>query len=941
MKRADDGWNLTSDRWRLYWRLPCVSVLLLASLTILPRALSSTAHTAASQITFNYAEVLQKAISFYDAQRSGILPVPGSSPSTRTFSWRGNSATHDGADQGVDLVGGWYDAGDHVKFGFPMAGSVTLLAWGALEYRDAFSESQQLPYMLDNLRWANDYLIKAHISANELYGQVGKGDSDHAWWGPAEVMPMARPAYKISPTCPGSELAAETAAAMAASALVFKSSDASYANTLITHAKQLYLFADTYRGKYSDCIKDAASYYNSWSGYNDELVWGALWLYKATGDSTYLSRAEGLFSQISGNYHWTHSWDDKSYGAFVLLTQLTGKSTYRQATERWLDYWTSGYNGERVTYTPGGLAWLDQWGPLRYAATTAFIAAIYSDYLTAHNLDATRASRYMSFAEAQGRYILGDNPLGRSYVVGFGNRPPSEPHHRTSHGSWANNLQEPEQQRHLLYGALVGGPDNQDQFMDDRGNYVTNEVALDYNAGLVGLMARLYQTHGGQPLAEFPLEEIRDQDELYISASLNATGTSFTEVKALISNRTAWPARLTDQLTLRYYFTLEPNTSPSAIQLSSGYTQCGQPKGPTRYDGDVYYVEVSCAGVQIFPGGSSDYQKEVQLRISSTGAWDPTNDWSAQSLTGGTPSKNDALVLFDHGQRVWGRLPGEITEQGCADEPVTEPTPTPLPASEPEQGPEGDQDTDNTLRCEVDYSLQSDWGSGFVADVLIRNLSEKPVDGWKLSWKFAGNQHIGNAWNGVASQSGPSVQVSDADWNAAIQSGASASFGFQADYSGSNSLPNSFTLNGVACSVPGLPVAQGGNGRQLQNEGRPLTAQGPRFDATTQGGRMTGAPLGSIRAFPFQSSLHSEPGGETREAKASPQRRKRAPRSHRTQAMDGSGTDCGDGGEGGTGTGGTSGSGSSPEGVPASDTPPTESPTPPIEVEPSGCRRAF
>ena len=78
---------------------------------------------------------------------------------------------------------------------------------------------------------------------------------------------MARPAYKIDATCGGSDLAGETAAAMAASSIVFRPTDATYADTLVTHARQLYTFADTVRRKYSDCITDAAGYYNSWSGY--------------------------------------------------------------------------------------------------------------------------------------------------------------------------------------------------------------------------------------------------------------------------------------------------------------------------------------------------------------------------------------------------------------------------------------------------------------------------------------------------------------------------------------------------------------------------------------------------------------------------------------------------------------------------------------------------
>src|SRR5690606_20745092 len=229
----------------------------------------------------NYGEALQKSIWFYEAQ------VSGPKPEWNRVSWRGDSALNDGQDVGLDLTGGWYDAGDHVKFGFPQAATVTMLAWGAVEYRSAYQASGQLPHLLNNLRWVNDYFIKAHPSPNVFYGQVGSGDPDHAFWGPAEVMPMARPAYRIDATCGGSDLAAETAAAMAASSMVFRPTDPAYANTLVTHAEQLYAFADTVRRAYHECITDATNFYRSWSGYQDELVWGAIWLYRATGDSSY------------------------------------------------------------------------------------------------------------------------------------------------------------------------------------------------------------------------------------------------------------------------------------------------------------------------------------------------------------------------------------------------------------------------------------------------------------------------------------------------------------------------------------------------------------------------------------------------------------------------------------------------------------------------------
>ena len=47
----------------------------------------------------------------------------------------------------------------------------------------------------------------------------------------------------------------------------------------------------------------------------------------------------------------------------------------------------------------------------------------------------------------------------------------------------------------ILYGALVGGPNDQDAYTDKRSDYVANEVATDYNAAFSGLIAGLSQAH--------------------------------------------------------------------------------------------------------------------------------------------------------------------------------------------------------------------------------------------------------------------------------------------------------------------------------------------------------------------------------------------------------------------------------------------------------------
>lgn len=88
------------------------------------------------------------------------------------ISWRGDSALSDGKDANLDLSKGMYDAGDHMKFGFPMAFSATVLSWAILEYGDQMASVKELDHAQESLKWITDYLVNAHPSKNVLYVQV-------------------------------------------------------------------------------------------------------------------------------------------------------------------------------------------------------------------------------------------------------------------------------------------------------------------------------------------------------------------------------------------------------------------------------------------------------------------------------------------------------------------------------------------------------------------------------------------------------------------------------------------------------------------------------------------------------------------------------------------------------------------------------------------------
>merc|ERR1712176_1160524 len=102
-----------------------------------------------------------------------------------------------------------------------------------------------------------------------------------------------------------------------------------------------------------------------------------------------------------------------------------------------------------------------------------------------------RKSKYVA------NYVLGTNPLSQSYVVGYGDNYPVRPHHKAATCpawglpcSW-NEFGFSGENPHILYGAVVGGPSQTDQYNDDRQDYFSNEVTTDYNSGFTTLVAGL------------------------------------------------------------------------------------------------------------------------------------------------------------------------------------------------------------------------------------------------------------------------------------------------------------------------------------------------------------------------------------------------------------------------------------------------------------------
>ncbi|MEJ3745788.1 PQQ-dependent sugar dehydrogenase [Actinomycetes bacterium KLBMP 9797] len=122
--------------------------------------------------------------------------------------------------------------------------------------------------------------------------------------------------------------------------------------------------------------------------------------------------------------------------------------------------------------------------------------------------------------------------------------------------------------------------------------------------------------------------------------------------------------------------------------------------------------------------------------------------------------------------------------------PISPPPTTATPSSPP-PGPSG---------CLVTYQANQ-WSTGFTAEVTVVNRGPTTINGWALTWSYAGNQQVTNAWNADVTQSGAAVTARNVSWNGSLAPNGSASFGFQASYSGTNARPAEFRLNGTACAA--------------------------------------------------------------------------------------------------------------------------------------------
>jgi len=474
-----------------------------------------------------YKKALWMATRFYGGQRSGHGPnwliMEHNNPEYRT------SFTNE-TDGGRDIVGGWFDCGDHIMYGQTFFFTAYVLALAYESFPEGFHDLYQgdysdyaagggdwgmdkgkpngIPDILEELKYATDWIIKATPDASTFIYQMGDNRSHNNWstvgWQSANMQTgtnwnggSPRPVYKNPNDKPMPSLAA---AALAVMSRIYRKYDPDYADKCLEHA----IYAYSYAAGRSGSVGSTDGNYQSHKDPNTVFVTAAAEMYLTTGENVYLNAIAK--NEVKTHWHtfdYINSHDLTAYAA-ARAAQKAGNTTDRaDYLKLMLDEFVAKYtrssslggggqNAEPGIFNLGG-----DWGEMRYPANAAFIAALYSL--------ATGTTDYDQFIYNQIDFALGKNASNQSFLVGFHEsrigstatvKRVVRPHHRNvfmmDFPQWneAGMRTMTIPLKNTYFGFLAGGRRNSAAFDDTNINdFKATEGGLDYQAGFVGALA--------------------------------------------------------------------------------------------------------------------------------------------------------------------------------------------------------------------------------------------------------------------------------------------------------------------------------------------------------------------------------------------------------------------------------------------------------------------
>ena len=478
-------------------------ICLLYSIVIFPAILFAQSPQGKFTVE-DYERALWMTTRFYGAQRSGEGPN-WLLMERDTVEYRTSFMDMDGSR---DLAGGWFDCGDHVTFGQTYFFSAYLLAkaydlfplgfhdyYHGFDYRDYMSTGNWdrgggapdgIPDLLQELKYATDWIIKATPDGSTFYYQKGEGAKDHKLWVTAGKMSKLssdsggapRKIYKNPDDGVMASLAAATLSVMSR---IYRKYDEEYADKCLEHAKYAYTYGKAH--KESGAGAGDGGFYGAPKSPLMAFIVGASEMYASTGEDGYKNDAGSVQDKIEF-HNWGFDYSNThDLAPLAMATAKVDEQKIDLLKSMFLDQYTNSLNNEGVC-TKGN----SSWGALRYPGNHAFLAAAWAQVKQDSSLN--------DFIFKQADYIMGNNDAKQSFIVGFCSGCSKQvrlPHHRNVYlrddnpnDSAKASMTIPA--RNEQFGYLVGGTWSSSSYKESVTDYAMTEGGIDYNAGLVGTL---------------------------------------------------------------------------------------------------------------------------------------------------------------------------------------------------------------------------------------------------------------------------------------------------------------------------------------------------------------------------------------------------------------------------------------------------------------------
>jgi len=728
----------------------------------------------------------------------------------------------------LDVRGGWYDAGDQGKYvvnggiatwqlqntyerTLHVAGAdKAALGDGTMAIPE---RANGAPDILDEARWELEFLLRMQVPSGRTdAGMVHHKIHDENWTGIPMIPAQDSQRRLLSPVSTAATL--NMAAVAAQASRLWKTIDPTFSAKALAAAQTAYTAAKANPNRIASANDSTGGGSYSDSSVTDEFYWAAAELYVTTGSEAYRADVTGSslykgrsFAQRGYDWGWTGGLGDTTLALVPNGLPSSDVAATRTAIVTFADAALARATSQAYP-APNNAGSVYYWGSNGQVANNANALALAYDF--------TGQSKYRTGVYAALDYFQGRNPLNQSYIAGYGEKAVQNVHHRfwahqadaslpiAPPGSFSggpnSELQDP------IAAAQLAGCAPQKCFVDHIEAYSVNEVAINWNSALAWLASWAAEHAGAAPAVDTTPPTVPGTPLVSVSGmNFTSAGLSWTASTDPESGITGYDVvRVVGDSLDVVATTTATNATVSGLQPATSYTYAivarngaglSSTSAPVtfRTGDDVPPVDtppttpgtpvasaVTTTGATLTWTASTDDTGVAGydvLRVSGGASTVvATSTTPTVTLTGLTPSTDHVLAVRARDTA------GQLSSVSPTVAFRTLPTETTPPGT-----------------CAVTYSANS-WGSGFTASITLTNTGSTPWTSWNLGFTFAGDQKVTQGWSASYSQTGSAVTVTNAAWNGSVPAGGSTSIGFNGSYSGTNSAPTGFTVNGAPCA---------------------------------------------------------------------------------------------------------------------------------------------